>query len=113
MCRWLAALLANAKRTCLTPTACRHAQNGHFVDVTVDSYFPVDDDGQPLFSHTGADHELWVLVLEKAYAKVRSAQNNQGWRRRSVSVSGCPDVVVVGVCVMVIVVVTSSLLLLL
>eukprot|EP00316_Scyphosphaera_apsteinii_P011866 CAMPEP_0119328104 /NCGR_PEP_ID=MMETSP1333-20130426/72463_1 /TAXON_ID=418940 /ORGANISM="Scyphosphaera apsteinii, Strain RCC1455" /LENGTH=439 /DNA_ID=CAMNT_0007336867 /DNA_START=173 /DNA_END=1494 /DNA_ORIENTATION=+ len=36
--------------------------------VTISDEFPCDEHGKPLFAQT-ASHELWVLVLEKAFAK--------------------------------------------
>lgn len=44
-------------------------KNGEWMEVTVDDYFPCSQDGGPLFSRANGN-ELWVLLLEKAYAKV-------------------------------------------
>jgi hypothetical protein len=39
------------------------------MEVTVDDYFPCTADGGPIFSRSHGN-ELWVLLLEKAYAKI-------------------------------------------
>jgi calpain-15 len=39
------------------------------MEVTIDDYFPCTEEGGPIFS-SGNGNELWVLILEKAYAKV-------------------------------------------
>jgi len=44
-------------------------KNGVWVEVTIDDYFPCTEDGGPIFSSANGN-ELWVLLLEKAYAKV-------------------------------------------
>lgn len=44
-------------------------KNGEWVEVTVDDYFPCHANGGPIFSKANGN-ELWVLLLEKAYAKV-------------------------------------------
>ena len=44
-------------------------KNGEWVTVTVDDYFPCYPMGGPIFSQSSGN-ELWVLVLEKAYAKL-------------------------------------------
>ena len=46
----------------------RLCMNGEWVQVTVDDYFPCIPDGGPIFSKS-SPNELWVLILEKAYAK--------------------------------------------
>lgn len=44
--------------------------NGMWTNVLVDDYFPcVGEKGSPAFSR-GNGNEIWVLILEKAYAKV-------------------------------------------
>jgi calpain-15 len=47
---------------------------GQWVTVTVDDYFPCFpvDGGGPVFSQSHGN-ELWVLLLEKAFAKVRGS----------------------------------------
>lgn len=47
----------------------RLCKNGEWHSVTVDDYFPCFVDGGPIFSSTN-EHELWILILEKAYAKL-------------------------------------------
>lgn len=44
-------------------------KNGEWVEVTIDDYIPCIPGGQPIFSKAHGD-ELWVLLLEKAYAKL-------------------------------------------
>lgn len=49
--------------------------------VTVDNQFPVDKYGQPAFAAYGdrtekGNPELWVMVMEKAYAKFRGSYND-------------------------------------
>ena len=44
-------------------------KNGEWQEVTVDDYFPCYEEGGPVFSRANGN-ELWVLLLEKAYAKL-------------------------------------------
>lgn len=50
-------------------------KNGEWVYVTVDDYFPCYVDGGPIFSRAHGN-ELWVLLLEKAYAKLHGCYMN-------------------------------------
>ena len=50
-------------------------KNGEWQEVVVDDYFPCFTNGTPLFSR-GHGNELWVLLLEKAYAKVHGCYRN-------------------------------------
>ena len=43
-------------------------RQGMWHDVTVDDYVPCYNNGGPIFSH-GDDESLWLLILEKAFAK--------------------------------------------
>lgn len=43
--------------------------SGKRVDVVLDDYFPVDTSNQPAFAGS-QDQELWVMLIEKAWAKV-------------------------------------------
>lgn len=43
--------------------------SGKRVDVVLDDYFPVDPSNQPAFAGS-KDQELWVMLIEKAWAKV-------------------------------------------
>ena len=68
-------------------------KNGEWVIVTVDDYFPCTPMGQPIFSQAH-DKELWVLLLEKAYAKLtgsyyelRGGYANEGL----MDLTGCPS----------------------
>jgi calpain-15 len=47
----------------------RICKNGEWVKVTVDDYIPCYYSGGPMFCRATGD-ELWVLLLEKAYAKL-------------------------------------------
>lgn len=47
----------------------RLAKNGEWMTVIIDDYFPCYPSGGPMFSRSNGN-ELWVLLLEKAYAKV-------------------------------------------
>jgi hypothetical protein len=44
-------------------------KNGVWQELTIDDYMPCALDGSPLFTRTHGN-ELWVLLLEKAYAKL-------------------------------------------
>lgn len=44
-------------------------KNGEWITVTVDDYIPCYYQAGPMFARSNGD-ELWVLLLEKAYAKV-------------------------------------------
>ena len=70
----------------------RLCKNGEWVEVTVDDYFPCSQDGGPVFSRSNGN-ELWVLLLEKAYAKLhgnyfalRGGFANEGM----IDLTGCP-----------------------
>ena len=44
-------------------------------DILVDDYIPCNRKGKPLFSQPN-DNEFWVLILEKAWAKVHNNYAN-------------------------------------
>ena len=52
----------------------RFCKNGLWVQTVIDDYFPCDSDsaGGPKYSQTH-DSELWVLLVEKAYAKLHGS----------------------------------------
>ena len=55
----------------------RFCKNGTWVTVTIDDYFPCYPVGEygagtPIFSRTKGN-ELWVIILEKAYAKLHGS----------------------------------------
>jgi calpain-15 len=69
-------------------------KNGEWVTVTIDDYFPCYPEGGPIFSRAHGN-ELWVLLLEKAYAKLhgnyfllRGGYANEGM----IDLTGCPSV---------------------
>jgi calpain-15 len=45
-------------------------KGGVWIHVVIDDYFPCSIEGGPFFSRNMIGNELWVLLLEKAYAKV-------------------------------------------
>jgi len=45
-------------------------KGGIWHTVTIDDYFPCSLEGGPFFSRNMIGNELWVLLLEKAYAKL-------------------------------------------
>jgi len=52
----------------------RFFKNGKVVDVLVDSYIPVSKNGGPaMFARSVSADELWVIILEKAYAKLHGS----------------------------------------
>jgi len=70
----------------------RICKNGSWHEVIVDDYFPCQEKGGPIFSRASGN-ELWVLLLEKAYAKVhgnyftlRGGFANEGM----IDLTGCP-----------------------
>lgn len=50
-------------------------KNGEWMEIVVDDYFPCLPCGGPIFSK-GHGNELWVLILEKAYAKIHGSYKN-------------------------------------
>ena len=50
-------------------------KNGEWQEVIIDDHFPCYPNGGPMFSR-GNRHELWVLLLEKAYAKLHGGYKN-------------------------------------
>lgn len=70
----------------------KFCKNGEWVEVTIDDYFPCLPFGGPLFSRAH-DNEMWVLLIEKAYAKLhgnyftlRGGFANEGM----MDLTGCP-----------------------
>jgi calpain-15 len=71
----------------------KFCKNGEWVEVTVDDYFPCLPCSGPLFSRANGN-EMWVLLLEKAYAKLhgnyftlRGGFANEGM----IDLTGCPS----------------------
>jgi calpain-15 len=71
----------------------RFCKNGEWVSVTIDDYFPCLPFGNPMFSRAH-DNEMWVLLIEKAYAKLhgnyytlRGGYANEGM----IDLTGCPS----------------------
>ena len=70
----------------------KFCKNGEWVEVTVDDLFPCYPFGPPLFSKAHGN-EMWVLLIEKAYAKLhgnyftlRGGFANEGM----IDLTGCP-----------------------
>ena len=67
-------------------------KNGEWVTVTVDDYIPCYYNAGPMFAHSIGD-ELWVLLLEKAYAKLHGnyyALKSGFSYHAMIDLSGCP-----------------------
>lgn len=67
-------------------------KNGEWVTVTIDDYIPCRYNGGPMFSR-GSGNELWVMLIEKAYAKLHGsyAALSAGFTKHAmVDLSGCP-----------------------
>ena len=47
-------------------------KGGEWIQVTIDDLFPCEPFGEPLFANC-ANNEIWVMLLEKAYAKVHGS----------------------------------------
>lgn len=58
----------------------RLCKNGIWQEVQLDDYFPCYPEGGPIYSRAH-DNELWVLLLEKAFAKINGsyAAIKSGW----------------------------------
>lgn len=70
----------------------RICKNGEWVTVTVDDYIPCRYNGGPLFSR-GSSNELWVILIEKAYAKLHGSYQalDGGLTAQAMyDLSGCP-----------------------
>ncbi len=49
---------------------------GEWIDITVDTLVPCDAEGSPLFARCKDPSEMWVIFLEKAYAKLYGSYEN-------------------------------------
>lgn len=70
----------------------RFCKNGEWVIVTVDDFFPCFPQGNPIYSRSHGN-ELWVLLLEKAYAKLHGSYMllRGGWALEGmIDLTGCP-----------------------
>ncbi|CAI2386182.1 unnamed protein product [Moneuplotes crassus] len=68
-------------------------KNGEWTTVTIDDFFPCYPEGGPIFSR-GHGNELWVLLLEKAYAKLHGnyLQLRKGFTNEAlIDLTGCPS----------------------
>ena len=71
-------------------------KNGQWQVVTVDDYFPCHPKGDPIFSRS-TSNELWVLLLEKAFAKLHGSYLQLVARTGFVNealldLTGCPSI---------------------
>eukprot|EP01017_Pseudomicrothorax_dubius_P043528 TRINITY_DN7268_c0_g4_i1.p1 TRINITY_DN7268_c0_g4~~TRINITY_DN7268_c0_g4_i1.p1 ORF type:complete len:818 (-),score=145.97 TRINITY_DN7268_c0_g4_i1:98-2551(-) len=67
-------------------------KNGEWITVTVDDYFPCYPQGGPIYTRNHGS-ELWMLLLEKAYAKVHGSYFSlqDGLCQEALSdLTGCP-----------------------
>lgn len=67
-------------------------KSGEWVRVTVDDFFPCFPKDTPIFSRSHGN-ELWVLLLEKAYAKLHGSYSllKGGWAAEGMmDLTGCP-----------------------
>lgn len=72
----------------------RLCKNGEWVTVTVDDYFPCYPEGEPIFAKCHGN-ELWVMLLEKAYAKLHGNYYllRGGFVNEAlIDLTGCPSV---------------------
>lgn len=70
----------------------KFCKNGEWIVVTVDDYIPCRANGGPMFSR-GTGNELWVMLLEKAYAKIHGnyRQLSSGFPEEALmDLTGCP-----------------------
>jgi len=70
----------------------KFVKNGEWVTVTVDDYFPCIPGCDPIFGRS-AHNELWLLILEKAYAKLHGSYLTLkgGYAHEALSdLTGCP-----------------------
>ena len=70
----------------------RICKDGEWREVTIDDYFPCFPNDKPIFSRSHGN-ELWVMLLEKAYAKLVGSymRLRGGWAHEGMSdLTGCP-----------------------
>lgn len=70
----------------------RFCKGGIWVTVTIDDFFPCFPQSTPIFSRSQGN-ELWVLLLEKAYAKLHGSYGllRGGWACEGmIDLTGCP-----------------------
>jgi len=49
---------------------------GVLQEVVVDDFIPVDAKGKPLFAKPSGGKEIWVMILEKCWAKLFGSYEN-------------------------------------
>ena len=70
----------------------RMCKNGEWHIVTIDDYIPCYFNGGPMFSRANGD-ELWVMLLEKAYAKLHGCYYSLRYgftHHGMLDLTGCP-----------------------
>lgn len=70
----------------------RLCSGGFWRTVTIDDFFPCEPKGGPIFAGS-SDNELWVMILEKAYAKLFGSYYllNGGFVNEAMlDLTGCP-----------------------
>ncbi len=50
--------------------------NGLYQQVVIDDFFPVNQRGDPLFAKPAGKREIWVMVLQKIWAKLFGSYAN-------------------------------------
>jgi len=71
----------------------RFCKNGEWHTVQVDDYFPCFPEGGPIYSRSNGN-ELWVLLIEKAYAKLHGGYGylRNGWAYEALmDLTGAPS----------------------
>ena len=51
----------------------RILHKGVLTEVVVDDYVPVNEEGEPLFAKPAGGREIWVMLLEKCWAKLNGS----------------------------------------
>ena len=54
----------------------RVLHDGEYQEVVIDDYFPVDGNNNALFAQPSGGVEIWVMVLEKCWAKLYGSYAN-------------------------------------
>ena len=54
----------------------RILHDGEYQEVVIDDYFPVDQNNKSAFAQPSGGQEIWVMVLEKCWAKLYGSYAN-------------------------------------
>lgn len=53
------------------------SKDGKLTEIIVDDYIPLNNDNEPLYARGGPNgNEIWICILEKAYAKLYGDYSN-------------------------------------